>query len=106
MAAQPTIDPLLLQERCKRLKRLLEDYSGSEAEADLCLKSLAPLFDDAMANKIHTPHRGVAPCANYFFEGRLGQHRELGEAFSDFSAALQGLDDATLKALRNRISNK
>jgi len=106
MATQPTIDPSLLQERCKRLRQLLADYSGSEPEAALCLKSLTRLFDDVMANKIHTPRRGGAPCAYYSVEGRLRQHRELEEAFADFSAALQGLDDATLRALRNRIVNK
>lgn len=88
--APPKIDPPLLQERCKRLRQFLEDYSGSEPEAALCLKSLTPLFDDVMANKIHTPRRGIAPCAYYFLEGRLRQYRELEEAFADFSAALQG----------------
>jgi hypothetical protein len=41
--------------------------------------------------------------AHYFVEGRLRQHPESEEAFADFSAALQGLDDATLKALRMAI---
>ena len=100
MSTQPKIDPPLLQARSNRLKQLLEAYSDSEPEAALCLKHLSPLFADAMANKIHTPHRGVAPCASYFSEGRLRQYPELEEAFADFSAALQGLDDATLRALR------
>ena len=97
MSTQPKIDPPLLQARSNRLKQLLEAYSDSEPEAALCLKHLSPLFADAMANKIHTPRRGVAPCAFYFVEGRLRQHPELEEAFADFSAALQGLDDATLR---------
>ena len=105
MATQPTINPSLLQERCQRLRQLLEDF-GSEPEAALCLKSLTPLFDNVMANKIHTPHRGVAHCAYYFVEGQLGAHRELVEAFAAFSAALQGLDDAALKAMRESIRKK
>jgi len=100
MSTQPRIDPPLLQARSNRLKQLLEAYSDSEPEAALCLKRLSPLFADAMANKIHTPRRGVAPCAFYFVEGRLRQHPELEEAFANFSAALQGLDDGTLTALR------
>jgi hypothetical protein len=100
MTAQPKIDPVLLQSRCKRLRLLLEDYSGTEPEAAICLKSLSRLFDDVMANRTHTPHRGAAPCAHYFVEGKLREHRELEEAFADFSAALQGLDDATLRAFR------
>jgi hypothetical protein len=106
MSTQPKIDPSLLQARCNRLKQLLEGYSDSEPEAALCLTHLSPLFADVMANKIHTPRQGAAPCASYFIEGRLRQHPELEEAFADFSAALQGLDDATLKALRNRTINR
>ena len=100
MSTQPKIDPPLLQARSNRLKQLLEAYSASEPEAALCLKHLSPLFADAMANEIHTPRQGVAPCAFHFVEGRLRQYPELEEAFADFSAALQGLDDATVKALR------
>ena len=100
MSTQPKIDPPLLRARSNRLKQLLEGYSESEPEAALCLKHLSLLFADAMANKIHAPHQGVAPCAYYFVEGRLRQHRELEEAFADFSAALQGLDDGTLRGLR------
>jgi len=106
MTTEPKIDPFLLQARCKRLKQLLEDYSPTEPEAALCLKSLSSLFDDAMANKIHIPHPGVAPCAYYFFDGRLREHRELETAFADFSAALQGLDDTALHAMRNRMINE
>jgi hypothetical protein len=100
MSTQAKIDPPLLQARSNRLKQLLEGYADSEPEAALCLKQLSPLFAEAMANKIHTPHRGVAPCAFYFVEGRLRQYPELEEAFADFSAALQGLDDAALRGLR------
>jgi hypothetical protein len=103
MSTQPRIDPPLLQARSNRLKQLLETYSDTEPEAALCLKHLSPLFADAMANKILTPLRGVAPCAHYCVEGRLRQHPQLEEAFADFSAALRGLDDATLKALRTPI---
>ena len=99
MSTQPRIDLPLLQARSNRLKQLLEAYADREPEAALCLKHLSPLLSDVMTNKIHTPRRGVAPCAFYFIEGRLRQYPDLEEAFADFSAALQGLDDATLKAL-------
>ena len=103
MSTQPKIDPPLLQARSSRLKKLLEAYSDSEPEAALCLKHLSPLFADVMANKIYKPRRGLAPCGYYFIEGRFRQHPELEKAFADFSAALQGLDDTTLKALRFAI---
>ena len=106
MTAQPKIDPVLLEARCKRLRLLLEGYSGTEPEAAICLKGLSRLFDDVMANKIQTPLHGIAPCAYYFVEGKLREHRELEEAFAGFSAAPQGLDDAPLKALRDRITKK
>lgn len=104
MSTQPRIDPPLLQARSNRLKQLLEAYSDSEPEAALCLKHLSSLFADVMANKIHTPRRGVAPCAYYFVEGSLRRHRELEEAFAEFSAALQGLDDGGWPSL-HKFSN-
>jgi hypothetical protein len=103
MTPQPKIDPLLLQARCRRLRQLLTSYSGTEPEAALCLQNLSPLFDDVMADKIRAPRLGV-PCAYYFVEGQLRRHRELEEAFADFSAALEGLDETALKALRNGIA--
>lgn len=102
MSSTPRINLPFLRERCKVLRDLLQSYSVTEPEAELCLRELSPIFVRALAGKIVQPLKTQPPCAYYFHEGSLGKYRSLEEAFSSFSMAIQGYDSAATRALFER----
>ena len=102
MQSIPQLNLQVLQDSCKRLRALLQTYSNLEPDAALCLRELTPIFDQVMASQIHEPRHGAAPCGYYFHEGSLRKYPELEEAFSDFSMAWQGWDQASIKSFLSR----
>lgn len=99
MPIEPKLNLPALQASCARLQSLLEDYSTTESDAELCLRELDPLFQQVMSGQIVEPRKGPAPCIYYFHEGSLRKYEALEKAYADFSAALQGWDDNSLREL-------
>jgi hypothetical protein len=98
-AFKPKIDPEDLKQSCRTLAALLHRYSATEPDAGLCLRELMPFFRQVTSGQIVEPQKQAAPCAYHFVEGSLRRHRDLGEAYSRFSMALQGISEAMAKQM-------
>ncbi len=99
MPSDPIFNILALQENCVKLQHLLEEYSTIESDAALCLRELAPLFNQILTDQITAPRKGAAPCGYYFHEGSLRKHASLEDEYANFSMSLQGWDTSSLQKL-------
>ncbi|MCF6437003.1 hypothetical protein [Pseudoalteromonas sp. MMG022] len=94
-----------LKHRAVELERILNDYSLTEPEAALLLKVLAPIIENAKANKIdHNVEWNDIAGSRFFTEGSLRQFPDLEKAFADFRIEATGGESPALKKLRARHS--
>ncbi len=97
------VDLVRLKKETLILESLLISHSADEQEATECLKLLEPIFTKIKKANSTIEAFSNIPCAYAFHEGKLRQHPELEEAYSQFVTTATNYDRKKLHDFFKKI---